>query len=93
MQLCSQSVSTIRIVIADDHPIFRDALCRILSFEPDLRVVAQVDDVQEVLEAIHRYRPDILLLDLNIRIGRFGYSAEAKGRQYRNPSDPIDRFG
>ena len=61
-----QSFQKIRIAIADDHPIFRDALCRILSFEPDLHIVAQVDDGMEVLEVIHRYRPDILLLDLNM---------------------------
>jgi two-component system nitrate/nitrite response regulator NarL len=61
-----QTLGKIRIAIADDHPIFRDALCRILSFEPDLHVVAQADDGAEVLEAVHRCRPDILLLDLNM---------------------------
>jgi two-component system nitrate/nitrite response regulator NarL len=61
-----QALGKIRIAIADDHPIFRDALCRILSFEPDLHVVAQVDDGMEVLKAIDRWRPDILLLDLNM---------------------------
>jgi DNA-binding NarL/FixJ family response regulator len=59
-----QISTSIRIVIADDHTIFRDALGRILSLEPDFQVVAQVDDGIKVLEAIHQWRPDILLLDL-----------------------------
>ena len=34
----------IRIVVADDHPIFRDGLCRLLALEPDFEVVAQAQD-------------------------------------------------
>jgi DNA-binding NarL/FixJ family response regulator len=56
----------IRIAIADDHPIFRDALCRLLSLEDDFRVVAQLDDGSQVLEALQECEPDVLLLDLNM---------------------------
>jgi DNA-binding NarL/FixJ family response regulator len=59
-------VAEIRIAIADDHPIFRDALCRLLSLEDDLEVVAQLDDGSQVLEALQTYEPDVLLLDLNM---------------------------
>src|ERR1039457_3138827 len=56
----------IRIAVADDHPIFRDGLCRLLSLEEDLDVVAQMEDGLRVLEVLQRYKPDILLLDLNM---------------------------
>ena len=56
----------IRIALADDHPIFRDGLCRLLSLEEDFVVVAQVDDGSQVLEVLRQYEPDILLLDLNM---------------------------
>lgn len=56
----------IRILIADDHAIVRETLSRLLSFEPDLRVVGQVDHGCEVVEAVGRYDPDILLLDVNM---------------------------
>lgn len=56
----------IRIAIADDHPIFRDGLCRLLSLEEDFVVVAQVNDGLQVLEVLRQYEPDILLLDLNM---------------------------
>src|SRR5579862_4358409 len=56
----------IRIVVADDHPIFRDGLCRLLSLEPDFEVVAQAQDGRQVLDVLTQHEPDILLLDLKM---------------------------
>ena len=58
--------SVIRIAIADDHPIFRDGLRKLLSLEEDFRVVAEARDGQEVLDIVEEYDPDILLLDLKM---------------------------
>ena len=64
--LSLQATGKIRIAVADDHPIFRDGLCRLLSFEEDFLVVAQLDDGLHVLDALRQHEPDILLLDLNM---------------------------
>jgi two-component system, NarL family, nitrate/nitrite response regulator NarL len=56
----------IRIVVADDHPIFRDGLCRLLALEEDFEVVAQAQDGRQVLEILQQLEPDILLLDLKM---------------------------
>jgi DNA-binding NarL/FixJ family response regulator len=56
----------IRIVVADDHPIFRDGLCRLLALEEDFEVVAQASDGRQVLEILQQVEPDILLLDLKM---------------------------
>jgi DNA-binding NarL/FixJ family response regulator len=56
----------IRIVVADDHPIFRDGLCRLLSLEEDFEVVAQAQDGRQVLDVLQQHEPDILLLDLKM---------------------------
>jgi len=56
----------IKILIADDHPIFRDGLQKLLSLEKDFEVVAQVGDGDEVLPAIEKHHPDVLLLDLKL---------------------------
>jgi two-component system, NarL family, nitrate/nitrite response regulator NarL len=56
----------IRIVIADDHPIFRDGLCRLLALEEDFEVVAQASDGRQVLDVLQQHEPDILLLDLKM---------------------------
>jgi len=56
----------IRIVVADDHPIFRDGLCKLLALEDDFEVVAQAQDGRQVLDVLQQYVPDILLLDLKM---------------------------
>src|ERR1043165_5989992 len=58
--------SKIRIVVADDHPIFRDGLCKLLALEEDFEVVAQASDGREVLDVLQEHEPDILLLDLKM---------------------------
>jgi DNA-binding NarL/FixJ family response regulator len=53
-------------VVADDHPIFRDGLCRLLALEEDFEVVAQAQDGRQVLDVLQQHEPDILLLDLKM---------------------------
>ncbi|HWF93129.1 MAG TPA: response regulator transcription factor [Terriglobales bacterium] len=54
----------IRIVIADDHPIFRDGLRRLLETESDLKVIGEACDGAEAVKLARQLKPDILLLDL-----------------------------
>ena len=54
----------IRIVIADDHPIFRDGLRRLLESESDLKVIGEASDGAEAVKLARQLKPDILLLDL-----------------------------
>lgn len=53
-----------RIVAADDHPIFREGLIRLLETRPDLRVVGAASDGDEALKLVAQLEPDLLLLDL-----------------------------
>ena len=59
----------IRIVIADDHPLLRQGLVKILSLEPDMEVVAEAQDGEEVLACVAEHRPDIVLMDINMPKG------------------------
>ena len=54
----------VRILLADDHPIFRDGLRRLLEAEPDLKVVGEASDGAEAVKMARQLKPDILLLDL-----------------------------
>ena len=55
---------SVRIVIADDHTIFRDGLRRLLEAEPELEVVGEAADGAEAVTQTRQQTPDILLLDL-----------------------------
>src|SRR5436305_4891852 len=54
----------IRIIIADDHPIVRDGLRKLLKLEDDFDVVGEAADGREVLDKVQELDPDVLLLDL-----------------------------
>ena len=56
----------IRILIADDHPIVRDGLRKLLSFESDFDIVGEASNGQEAIKLVHSLKPDILLLDLRM---------------------------
>jgi DNA-binding NarL/FixJ family response regulator len=54
----------IRIVIADDHAIFRDGLRRLLATQEDFQVIGEASDGKEAIAIATELRPDVLLLDL-----------------------------
>ncbi len=56
----------VRIVVADDHPIVRDGLKKLLLLEDDFEVIGEACDGREVLEKVQELDPDVLLLDLRM---------------------------
>ncbi|HET8628877.1 MAG TPA: response regulator transcription factor [Thermomicrobiales bacterium] len=57
---------SIRIMIADDHPVVREGLAAMLSREPDIEVVGEARDGQEAVERVEALHPDIVLMDLQM---------------------------
>jgi len=55
-----------RIVIIDDHQLFREGVKRILDFEEGFEVVAQGSDGSEALDLVGKYKPDVVLMDINM---------------------------
>ncbi|MDR1651800.1 MAG: response regulator transcription factor [Synergistaceae bacterium] len=56
----------IRIVVADDHRLFREGLRRLLELESDLEIVGEAKDGAEAVDIILATDPDIVLLDINM---------------------------
>ena len=63
-----------RILIADDHPIFRDGLKRLLESEGDFKVIGEACDGAEAVKMVRQLKPEIMLLDLAMP-GRTGLEA------------------
>jgi DNA-binding NarL/FixJ family response regulator len=55
-----------RIIIADDHPLFRSAIGCILEAHPDLEVIAEAADGHQALQLCRHLRPDLVLMDLRM---------------------------
>lgn len=54
----------ITLVLVDDHPIVLDGLERLFSSQPDFRVVERCVNADEARQAVRRWQPDVLILDL-----------------------------
>jgi DNA-binding NarL/FixJ family response regulator len=63
-----QETKMIRIVLADDHHLFRRGLRQLIELEPDIKVVAEATNGVEAVRALTTHRPDVLLLDLSMPI-------------------------
>ncbi|HVS15668.1 MAG TPA: response regulator transcription factor [Thermoanaerobaculia bacterium] len=59
-------MSTIRLILADDHPIVLDGLEQLFAVEPDMQVLARCRSGPETVEALRVHRPDVLVLDLRL---------------------------
>ncbi len=60
------TIRPVRILLADDHPIFRKGLRQILDLEKDFQVVAECEDGDAAIAAIDRERPDVAVLDIDM---------------------------
>ena len=62
----SQSFDRVRVLIVDDHALFRVGIRQILEREPDIEVVAEADDAHTALDAALATSPDVILMDLSL---------------------------
>ena len=56
-----------RVVVVDDHPMFRDRLAQIINHEPDLEVCGEADDVSEAIEILQKSLPGLLIVDISLK--------------------------
>ena len=62
----------IKLLIVDDHPLFRQGLIDVLEMDPELCVVAQASDGESALMMAREHHPDIVLMDVNLPGGANG---------------------
>jgi DNA-binding NarL/FixJ family response regulator len=61
-------MNEIKVLIVDDHPVFRDGLRNILSAASDLRVIGEAQDGAEAIAFAQSLQPDVVVMDINIPI-------------------------
>ena len=68
----------IRIVLADDHTIVRNALKMLLNHQPDIEVIGTAANSQEAYDAVAKLKPDIVMLDISMPPGESGVITAGK---------------
>lgn len=68
-------MSKIKVLVADDHNLVRQALSQMLETEPDMAVVAQAANADEAFERCKLLAPDIVLMDIHMPQGKEGIEA------------------
>jgi len=56
----------IKVLVVEDSPVVREFLVSILGADPDIRVAGTARDGEEALEAVRRYRPDVITMDIHM---------------------------
>ena len=59
-----EGISSVKIIVADDHPVVREGLRFFLNNKPGFQVIAEAGDNAEVVKTVSLYRPDVLILGL-----------------------------
>jgi len=62
----SSAAARVRILIVDDHSLFRESVARLLNAEPDFEVVADCGTIREALQVISNAQVDLVLLDFDL---------------------------
>ena len=57
---------SITVMLVDDHPVVRDGYSKLLRSQPDITVVAEMDDGESAYNQYNEINPDVVVLDLNM---------------------------
>ncbi len=77
-----KGVMMIRLLVADDHRMFRQGLCRILRDQPDMHVAAEAANGAETIDAVRAHDADVAIIDLSMP-GRSGPELIAHAKAIR----------
>lgn len=58
--------SAVQVLIADDHPIFREGLAKVISRDPRLQIVAEAENGDAAIALLTEFRPEVAVLDMNM---------------------------
>jgi len=65
-ELHKEATKLIKVLVVEDSPVVREFLVYLLGTDPDIRVVGTANNGEEALEAVKRYRPDVITMDIHM---------------------------
>jgi two-component system NarL family response regulator len=63
-----RDLKKVKVLIADDHAMVREGLCKILSMEKAIQVVGEAENGDQAIELAFKIKPDIILMDINMPV-------------------------
>ncbi|HEV3065287.1 MAG TPA: response regulator transcription factor [Chthoniobacterales bacterium] len=61
------SGNKIKVVIVDDHPLFRERLAQLINHEPDMEVTGESDTAEDAIQLIRNRSPDLAIIDITLK--------------------------
>ncbi len=61
------SDNKIKVVIVDDHPLFRERLAQLINHEPDMEVTGEADSAEDAIQLIRNRSPDLAIIDITLK--------------------------
>ena len=61
------AITTVSVLIVDDHPLFRKGVIQLIGMADEFRVIGEASSGSEGIEQAHALQPDLILLDLNLK--------------------------
>lgn len=87
MSATTEEISTARILIVDDHPIFREGLRQSIEREPGLNVCGEAANAEEALRLVDEMKPDLVIVDISL--GNTSGIDLIKNLKARDPELPL----
>jgi DNA-binding NarL/FixJ family response regulator len=56
-----------RVVVVDDHPLFRERLCQLINNEPDMEICGEADNAQEAIQIIRETSQNLAIIDITLK--------------------------
>src|ERR1700756_2290215 len=56
-----------RVVVVDDHPLFRERLCQLINNEPDMEICGEANSAQEAIQIIREISPNLAIIDITLK--------------------------
>src|SRR5271165_2486271 len=56
-----------KVVVVDDHPLFRERLAQLINYQPDMEVTGEAESTKDAIQVIQNTSPDLAIIDITLK--------------------------